>query len=85
MKIRIPGVVWAILLVALTAFLQANFENAIWYQSATVVIVAILKALNVGYETSVEDLLKKPVILEGQRSTLSKDKDPSYFGRWLIG
>lgn len=48
--IKVPGVVWAAALVALSAFLQANFEQAEWYQVAAVVVAALLKYLDVNWQ-----------------------------------
>lgn len=46
-KIRVPGVVWAVLLVAAAWFLQANWPDEAWMPLALIVITAIVKTIEV--------------------------------------
>ncbi len=46
-NIRIPGVIWALLLVAVAWFLAANFPSEVWYPIIIIVITALVKAIEV--------------------------------------
>ena len=52
---KIPGTAWSGLLITAAAVIQANFENAIWYQAAMFAIFGALKGFGVNYTA----LLKK--------------------------
>lgn len=47
--LRVPGLVWAALLVAATVFLSANFPDAPWLPGVLVLVAGGLKALGIDW------------------------------------
>lgn len=52
---KVPGTAWSGLLITAAALIQANFENAMWYQMAMFAIFGALK----GYGVNFSPILKK--------------------------
>lgn len=73
-NINIPGFVWTLLLVIAAALLQANFENAVWYQTALILLFAIAKMIDVTGNTEKE--IDK--VLRGDTTTRSLPQDAPY-------
>lgn len=86
-KINIPGVFWSALLIALAAFIQANFQGAIWYQAAMLVIAAVLKGMDVGFGKIMADFTFNPPEQPASRSLRPADEvqEPSAIARWFMG
>lgn len=91
-KFKIPGVFWSALLIAAAALIQANFENAAWYQVAMVVLAGILKGMDVGFNKVIDDITLNPDIDEpaaSSRSLRPADdvtiEEPSALARWFLG
>lgn len=79
-QIKVPGVVWVGLLMAVAIFLEANFANAEWYSLAIGFVLAVIKALQVDTSRSIDDSLPKQYNLEGNRT-----EGPSRLMTWLLG
>lgn len=71
-SVKVPGVIWISLLVALSAFLTANWPDALWLNLITVAIGAVIKALEVQSEP--------PAMTERMAA-----EPPSRFARFLMG
>lgn len=80
-NLRVPGVVWTLLLIALAALIQANFDHATWYNLAMGLIVALLKALEVNLNEPIGHWLPPT---EGLQAP-SKARGPHRMLRWLLG
>lgn len=81
--IKIPGVLWGFILLAIGWFLQANFPNEVWLPLVTVVIVSLLKYIEV--QTG-EDLPDFPAP-EGMSHSFVPEPQPrrSKLSQFLIG
>jgi len=84
-KFKIPGVFWSALLIAAAALIQANFENAAWYQVAMLVLAGVLKGMDVGFNKVIEDITLNPDVDEDDPANISfsrslpmADKDGPY-------
>lgn len=85
-KFKIPGVFWSALLIAAAALIQANFENAAWYQLAMLVLAGILKGMDVGFNKVIEDITLEvpnvkeldPADISFSRSLSPADEDAPY-------
>lgn len=97
-KVKVPGVAWSALLIALAAVVQANFENAIWYQVVMLVIAGALKGMDLNFQPVVEKIAieaPQPQMLPASRSLPDDDvpaleaeliSEPEpYWQRFLLG
>lgn len=78
-SLKIPGVIWISLLVALSAFITANWPDALWLNLVTVAIGAVaigavIKALEV----------QSPPPSDSER-LMTPGPPPSKTARWLMG
>ncbi len=86
-NIKMPGAVWALLLVGGSVFLQANFEEAEWLSLALVVIAAIGKWLQVSITVNTEQRTERRVRSAGPSNFVaaSFSTKQGKLRQWLLG
>ncbi len=91
---RVPGAAWSGILIAAAAFIQTNFENALWYQMAMFAIFGALKGFGVNFspilkkieEAAGEEFPAEPVTMS--RGVAGQTLPPhveAKVTRWLLG
>ncbi len=87
-NIKIPGSVWALLLVGGSVFLQANFEETEWLSLVLVVVAAVVKWLQVTITVNSEEKevrrMRSAGLAVGYPETYPPNKQ-SKFSQWLLG
>jgi hypothetical protein len=86
-KIKVPGIVWAILLAVISVVLTLNFENAPWLTYAVAGIGLLAKAVHVeGEYERAKDEIEQASQESTERGYLwTSRKMPSRADLWLWG
>jgi hypothetical protein len=68
-NLKVPGVAWSALLIALAGVIQANFDNAVWYQVAMLVLAGVLKGMDLNFQDVVEKItVQAPLPVQTSRA-----------------